>query len=462
MFLIAFTFIIAPCFGTFFDCEEGDGQTVNGIRLLVNCTLRNFTENANFITWKKYDQTIGRCTLSTSTCSRYHQNREWLYLGICGSNCFSLGITQPMSSEFIGEYYIHIDIGTMVTELALNLTSHRNVDSAESTASIQQSTSHLSIYRHETTFPVITSEQNFEFTESVIILSCHTSQLHTRKSQEVTETNVVLIFFIALVCTTPICLGFIGHKIYKHLKSRQSVIVASVSRHSNSHDHMRVATLSGSAHEIHCTSTPQPIISQSQLREHHDPHSYQALHQGPKPPPRTSNHLGERNQQGNALAISGCVEFCNESMEAFVGTAGDVDNVTVKRSAQENSVEQVNSNADGRLYETKIFVNHGSTDSFRSFPETGREYEDMDFNCNWRDVDACQIQTIPNVASGADGGNMRGNSEETASFNVHYDTKIFGDKNNTYSRSVQETEKQSDEMKGEEYLEMEAGYIILE
>ena len=144
--------------------------------------------------------------------------------------CFTLGITQPMSSDYNGEYTLAVNSNPFVTVLALNISASRpDIESVATTITNLKPT------------PIFTTAESQETIYSARYISTHsnpfltgdyhekqyrselTDLLHinlTDSHDEIAVNPIIVLFTLAFACTTIICVIFVGHKIYK-CKKRQ-------------------------------------------------------------------------------------------------------------------------------------------------------------------------------------------------------------------------------------------------
>ena len=82
LFSLMFKFSMLHCVSAAFDCKEHNGRTVDGIRLLVNCTLTVITDidDGWTIGWKKDHGHIGHCYTYPVRCHPYNLYGERFYI----------------------------------------------------------------------------------------------------------------------------------------------------------------------------------------------------------------------------------------------------------------------------------------------------------------------------------------------------------------------------------------------
>ena len=290
---------ILPCSSVVFDCKEHNGRHVDGIRLLVNCTLTDITDidSATTVGWKKDHEHIGHCYTNPVRCYPYNPYGKRFYFRSCGSVCFTLGIKQPMSSDYNGEYHITASSGQTVTEVALIINVTHPDDKSVPMSTILTSSLSLTSKSPETPFiaennvttgrPIVTSTTRGVY---VNLSATDSSRENITYSQDKSalEHLIILIISIPLASITVISLSLIGHKVYKYKMRYQLTIGVPVTRSINGQGGMGIVALSGSVHDLQRENITRAIISQPQA-EQHEPELYQALHCGPMLPPRTGS-----------------------------------------------------------------------------------------------------------------------------------------------------------------------------
>ena len=443
---------ILPCFRAAFDCEEGHGRTVTGIRVLVSCTLTDNMDIIQTVGWAKNTEWIGDCETNPIRCSPYNSYGERLYFGSCGLSCFNLGIKQPMSSYYFGKYYITTDTYPVVRQLALNLNeSHPYIQSVESTTRIPKTTiedSPSSLDTYGTTFGLeynITSKvtpqiskvskhstlRSWSFLETSTVPTYLTltdsSPIDSRRKEDNFVAHGKALICVAFFCIAPIYIYLVGRKV-KQFRKKHVQNNKNLSQLSNRINGKRQPVLERGSVELFEVAIQPKSSNHGTQRPLKNRGLYQALHQGPLVPLRTYLQ-GETNQQDDSLT-SGCHKLISSGGDTLVMMGEDVQ----QRPLTLSDFGTLQKREKGDLLGDKEeeFEDYDGYTSMRlQVNEKEYMYQDVGDLHDRGSAGSYPTVTIPEQHyEQLPYMQVFGNPEESRNPNVHYEMSIFCDESN--------------------------------